>query len=331
MFKEEVISERLSIYRSDKIHFINSFAEDVRTGLTSENKYFLPKYFYDEKGSELFELICKTKEYYPTRSETEILEQLSDTISFRNIDKDLIVELGSGTSVKTELLIRSFLKERKKLNYIPVDVSNIIIESSQQLVEKIPNLFIKGVISFYEEGMEFIVSNFKSSKIILFLGSSIGNFSPEERLDFMKMLSKFMNESDRLLIGFDLVKDKKILEDAYNDSEGITAEFNLNILSRINRELSADFKVDNFKHKAIFNEEKSRIEMYLESLAEMSVELKKIDEKITLRKGELIHTENSYKFNKKMINDLAEKSGMIFSDYYKDEKEYFSLCAFRIN
>lgn len=329
MFKE-VINEKLSIYRSDKIHFKNSFEEDVKAGLNSDRKFLLPKYFYDEKGSKLFELICQTKEYYPTRSETEILKLLSETISKRNIDKDMIVELGSGTSVKTELLISSFLKERDKLDYIPVDVSNVIIESSKQLTSKFSNLHVNGFISFYEDGMEYIASHFNSPKVILFLGSSIGNFSPEERIDFMKMLGKYMNITDRLLIGFDLIKDRKILEDAYNDSEGITADFNLNILERINRELNADFDIKNFKHKSVFNAAENRIEMYLESQHDMEVKLKGIDEKIILKKGELIHTENSYKFNKTIINDLAKSSGMVFSDYYTDEKEYFALCAFRL-
>ena len=330
MFKEDFINEKLSIYRSDKIHFKNSFEEDVKAGLNSDRKFLLPKYFYDEKGSKLFELICQTKEYYPTRSETEILKLLSETISKRNIDKDMIVELGSGTSVKTELLISSFLKERDKLDYIPVDVSNVIIESSKQLTSKFSNLHVNGFISFYEDGMEYIASHFNSPKVILFLGSSIGNFSPEERIDFMKMLGKYMNITDRLLIGFDLIKDRKILEDAYNDSEGITADFNLNILERINRELNADFIIKNFKHKSVFNAAENRIEMYLESQYDMEVKLKGIDEKINLKKGELIHTENSYKFNKTIINDLAENSGMVFSDYYTDEKEYFALCAFRL-
>lgn len=330
MFKEDFINEKLSIYRSDKIHFKNSLEEDVKAGLNSDRKFLLPKYFYDEKGSKFFELICRTKEYYPTRSETEILELLSETISKRNIDKDMIVELGSGTSVKTELLISSFLKERDKLDYIPVDVSNVIIESSKQLTSKFSNLHVNGFISFYEDGMEYIASHFNSPKVILFLGSSIGNFSPEERIDFMKMLGKYMNITDRLLIGFDLIKDRKILEDAYNDSEGITADFNLNILERINRELNADFDIKNFKHKSVFNAAENRIEMYLESQYDMEVKLKGIDEKINLKKGELIHTENSYKFNKTIINDLAENSGMVFSDYYTDEKEYFALCAFRL-
>lgn len=330
MFKEDFINEKLSIYRSDKIHFKNSLEEDVKAGLNSDRKFLLPKYFYDEKGSKFFELICRTKEYYPTRSETEILELLSETISKRNIDKDMIVELGSGTSVKTELLISSFLKERDKLDYIPVDVSNVIIESSKQLTSKFSNLHVNGFISFYEDGMEYIASHFNSPKVILFLGSSIGNFSPEERIDFMKMLGKYMNITDRLLIGFDLIKDRKILEDAYNDSEGITADFNLNILERINRELNADFIIKNFKHKSVFNAAENRIEMYLESQYDMEVKLKGIDEKINLKKGELIHTENSYKFNKTIINDLAENSGMVFSDYYTDEKEYFALCAFRL-
>ncbi len=330
IFKEEIISDRLKVYLPLKLHHINSFADDVKEGLTSENKFLLPKYFYDKSGSEYFERICETEEYYPTRTEISILKNLSDTISERNPDKNLIIELGSGSSLKTNYLLRSFLKSRKHLTYVPIDVSNILIESSKLLTEKYQDLFIKGVISFYEEGMEFIVSDDNSSKLVLFLGSSIGNFSKEERIDFMKMLKKYMNESDRLLIGFDLIKDKHVLNNAYNDREGFTAKFNLNILQRINNELDGNFDLTNFNHLAFFNETENRIEMHLVANEKMEVEIKGIGETINFEAGEKIHTENSYKFNNEMINQLAKDSGMEFSDYYTDEKEYFSLCAFKL-
>ena len=329
-FKEEVISEKVRIYRPAHYIHQNTFAEDVKLGLTSYKKYLLPKYFYDEKGSEYFENICDTEEYYPTRTEISILKNLSDTISERNPDTNLIIELGSGSSLKTNYLLKSFLKTREVLTYAPIDVSSILIDSSKMLSEKYPDLYIKGIISFYEEGLDFIFSNDNSTKLILFFGSSIGNFSKEERIDFMKMMKKYMNRSDRLLIGFDLIKSNKILEAAYNDSEGITAKFNLNILQRINNELEGNFDLKKFEHSAIFNDDAGRIEMYLTAKEKMEADIPGIDETVSFKKDEKIHTENSYKFNFKIINELAEDSGMEFSDFYTDEKEYFSLCVFKI-
>ncbi len=329
-YKAEIINERLKIYKLKHFSVENSFAEDVRTGLNSKKKYLLPKYFYDLKGSELFEKICDTEEYYPTRTEISILKNLSDKISERNAEKNLIVELGSGSSVKTNYILTSFLKSRDRLEYVPIDVSSILIESSKTLIEEYDKLFITGLISFYEEGIEFIFAMDDSPKLILFLGSSIGNFELGEAAEFMEMIKRNMNDEDRLLIGFDLIKDKKVLEDAYNDAAGITAEFNLNILKRINTELDADFNLKQFEHSAIYNDAKHRIEMYLIAKEEMEVHIKEINESIYFNRGEGIKTENSYKFNYDMINELAEKAGMDFSDYYTDERNYFSLCAFKL-
>lgn len=329
-FKEDVINGRLRVYHTDNKLHTDSFPEDVRKGLKAETKFLLPKYFYDKRGSELFEMICDTEEYYPTRTETGILKDFSETISERNSDKMLLVELGSGSSVKTEYLIKSFLKDRSSFKYVPIDVSDIIIESSVILTGKYERLYIDAVISFYEEGMEFTVRNSNSPKLILFLGSSIGNLSAEERITFFMMLKKYMNKSDRLLIGFDMIKEKEILEKAYNDGKGITAEFNINILQRINNELGGNIDISGFEHVAFFNERMNRIEMHLRARTDMKAEINDIGEEIIFRKGELIHTENSYKFSHSMINELAEKSGLEFSDNYTDEKKYFSLCAFKL-
>lgn len=326
---DEIDEKRLKIYRLENFSRTNSFAEDVKAGLTSKNKFLLPKYFYDKRGSELFEKICLTEEYYPTRTEISILKNLSDTISDRNKDKNLIVELGSGSSVKTNYILRSFLKEREYLHYAPIDVSDILIDSSKILIQEYPKLFISGIISFYEEGMDFIGTKDNSPKLILFLGSSIGNFSGKERINFMKMLRNDMTPEDRLLIGFDMIKDVTVLENAYNDSMGVTAEFNLNILNRINKELGGNFDIDKFAHSAFFNKEKNRIEMHLISKEITEVKVKELNISVKFEKGENIHTENSYKFTNDMINELAENSGMEFSDFYTDEKKYFSLCAFK--
>lgn len=298
-------------------------------GLSSDEKFLLPKYFYDERGSLLFEEICKTPEYYPTRTEISILKNLSGTISERNKDKNFIAELGSGTSLKTNYILKSFLETRDKLFYNPIDVSNILVESSIALTQKYDKLCIDGIISFYEEGMDFIVSRDDSPKLILFLGSSIGNFDEKQQLDFMKMMSNDLSIDDRLLIGFDMQKDKKILEAAYNDSQCITAEFNLNILRRINKELGGNFDTGKFEHSAFFNDDRNRIEMHLIAKESVFVTVDAIEKVFFFRKGESIHTENSYKFTYEMINELSVKSGFEFSDYYTDEKGYFSLCTFR--
>ncbi|MEO8665468.1 MAG: L-histidine N(alpha)-methyltransferase [Ignavibacteria bacterium] len=327
--KEEIISDRLKIYHPEKFPQNNSFGEDVMIGLTSENKFLLPKYFYDQRGSELFEEICSTEEYYPTRTEISILKNLSDDISERNSEKNLIVELGSGSSFKTDYILSSFSRKRDFLHYVPIDVSDILVESSRTLIEKYKNLFVTGIISFYEEGLEFIVSRDNSPKLIIFLGSSIGNFTEEEAVAFMKMLKDNMNDHDRLLVGFDMLKDRKILIDAYNDKCGVTSAFNLNILERINNELDGNFDAGKFEHKAVFNEEKSRIEMHIIAMEDMNVEIKKLNMKISFKKDERIHTENSYKFTYDMIKKLARDSGMYFSDSYTDDNNYFSLCAFR--
>lgn len=328
-FRTQSINSRLKIYYPEKFQKTNSFAEDVLTGLTSAKKFLLPKYFYDENGSRLFEEICRTEEYYPTRAETEILKLLSDTISDRNMDKNHIVELGSGSSEKTNHLLKSFLRKREKLIYSPIDVSNILVESSKQLTEKYDRLFINGILSFYEEGMDLVVKLDDAPKLTIFLGSSIGNFEEKELISFMKMLARHLSKNDRLIIGFDLLKDKKILHAAYNDSKGITAQFNLNILTRINRELDGDFDTGKFYHEAVFNEAKSRIEMYLISKQKMKVSIRNINAVINFEKGERIHTENSYKFTNDAIDKIAGESGMEFSDFYTDNKNYFSLCTFK--
>lgn len=329
-YEEEVISRRLRIIRLEKFEGTNSFADDVSMGLSASHKFLLPKYFYDDKGSELFEKICATKEYYPTLTEISILKNLSGSISERNMDKDIIIELGSGSSYKTGYILEAFCRDRDEVHYYPIDVSDIIIESSKALTDRFRNLNVTGLISFYQEGLDFIISREHKPKLILFLGSSIGNFTAPESVEFMKMLKNDMTSEDRLLIGFDMVKDRKVLVDAYNDSAGVTAEFNLNILRRINTELDGDFQIDKFEHQAVFNEEKSRIEMYLMALEEMKVTINKMGKSFYFKKGEKIHTENSYKFTHEMIDKLARDSGLEFSDRYSDEKNYFSLCAFKL-
>jgi L-histidine N-alpha-methyltransferase len=321
-----LISERLNIYTVKNGHRKKSFAEDVKDGLLAKNKGLHPKYFYDSKGSDLFEKICETPEYYVTRTEASILKKYSDELAALNSDKTVVVELGSGSSVKTRYIINSFINNNGRLDYMPIDVSEILIESSQTLINDYDKLHITGVISEYEEGMEMVNVISSHPKLVIFLGSSIGNFTRDEAKNLVKEISNNMNETDSFLIGFDLRKDAKAMNEAYNDKQRLTAEFNLNILNRINNELGGEFDLDKFDHYAFFNVTESRMEMHIVSLEDQSVFIKGINETISFKKGETIHTENSYKFTDEMINYLASSGGLKVQKTWKDDKNYFALC-----
>lgn len=324
-----VFDERLEIFFYSSNGGGNSFADDVKKGLGSPCKYLLPKYFYDRKGSELFEKICDTPEYYVTRTETELLKKYSDEITKANCNKKYLVELGSGSSVKTKYLIDSLIKAKKYLHYLPIDVSDILITSSKELLKDNKGLRVSGYISEYEKGLSLISEMYSDPKLILFLGSSIGNFDFLQSVKFVSFIRSKMNKGDSLLIGFDMRKDINVLNAAYNDKDGITAAFNLNLLERINNELGGDFDLNKFKHKAFFNEEHSRIEMHLVSLCEQDVKIDSTCQTVHFEKGENIYTESSYKFTTDMISDIGWFSNMRLTNIWTDDKRYFSLCLFQ--
>lgn len=326
LHSSRLISDRLNIYTVRNGQKKKSFAEDVKSGLLDPVKGLHPKYFYDAKGSDLFEKICETPEYYVTRTEAAILEKYSNEIAELNEDKTVVVELGSGSSVKTRYIINSFIDHNGRLDYIPIDVSEILIESSQVLINDYDKLHITGIISEYEEGMEMVNVVTSHPKLVIFLGSSIGNFTRDEARSLVQEISNNMNGNDNFLIGFDLRKDIKILNGAYNDKQGLTAEFNLNILKRINDELGGEFDPAKFEHYAYFNEKESRVEMHLVSKEDHDVLVKGISETIHFKKGETIHTENSYKFTDEMISDIAASAGLKVSHTWKDDNNYFALC-----
>ena len=329
LFNHKIYNKEVEIYHFSSDVKADNFAEDVRKGLTAEKKYLLPKYFYDDKGSELFEKICSTDEYYVTRTEAEILKKYSDEIVSVNCNKKHLTELGSGSSVKTKYIIDSFIKVKDSIHYMPIDVSDIIISSSQNLVREASGLQVTGFITEYEKGLSFISENYNEPKLIMFLGSSIGNFDFLHSVKFVSFIRSKMKEGDALLIGFDMKKNISILNAAYNDKEGYTAEFNLNLLKRINTELCGHFDLDKFEHKAFFNEEHSRIEMHLVSLEEQDVLIESLGEKIHFKKGEDIYTESSYKFTNEMISDIGWFSNLKLTNIWQDEKRYFSLCLFQ--
>lgn len=327
-YYEEVINDRLSIYHTPGESGRNTFADDLIDSLKATKKFILPKYFYDEKGSQLFEKICTTPEYYVTRTEATILKEHSDEIAKSNSDKRLIVELGSGSSIKTKYILNAFLRLSGNITYMPIDVSTIMIESSKKLLNEFEGLGIKGTIGEYLDALEIIEETVSEPKMIIFLGSSIGNFDLPHAEEFMKKISNSMNEGDTLLVGFDMVKDINVLNSAYNDNKGVTAEFNLNLLHRINNELASRIDVSNFEHKAFFNAEESRIEMHLVSKCDQSFSLNGSGP-ISFKKNESIHTENSYKFTDKMVMELIQKSGLTYVKKWNDPNDWFGLFLIR--
>jgi len=324
-YKKFVIDSKLQYFKPHATKIEKTFSEEISSSLNRDLKFISPKFFYDKKGSDLFEKICSLPEYYPTRTEISILKKIQDELP-SYIDKNFrLVELGSGTSVKTRLILDIFAKLEGTLEYFPIDISEILTESSEQLLQNYSGLHITGIIDTYEGGLEFLKTYDDKKNLILFLGSSFGNFSPNDGYEFLKKINFTMKPDDLFLIGLDLVKDRQILELAYDDSQGVTAEFNLNILSRINDELDADFNLKNFTHHAIYNEEDQRIEMYLKSLVNQSVVISKSNLLLNLKKNELIHTEHSHKYRLSQINEILTSAGFEIKHTWLDDNKHFSL------
>ena len=323
------IEERFSLITIDKEIFINNFSEDVKTGLTSKSKYLPFVYFYDHVGSQLFEKICKLPEYYLTRTETDILETNADDIASQFPEETVLVELGSGSSTKTRILIEAFLERQNLAHYTPIDVSHQMLEeSSCSLLKEYPELEINAIAARYNEGIDHLNIRKDQQNLITWLGSSIGNFDRSEVTTLLRHIQEIMHPNDRFLVGIDLKKDKTIIEKAYNDAQGITAKFNLNLLTHINRELGGNFDLDNFDHQAMYNEEIGRIEMYLISNLDQKVFISGLDLEVYFEANETIHTENSFKYSLDEIDTLAEEAGLYVEQKWFDNERLFSLNLF---
>ena len=304
---------------------LTGFAEDVRKGLSAQPKRFLPKYFYDELGSQLFDAICLLPEYYLTRAENEILTRYADDIVSSVSGQKTLLEMGSGSASKTRLIIEALLRRQSDLLFMPVDISATALESSSRiLLQSYPRLRIEAYAADYFAGLAELAKNPRPRTLALFLGSNISNFDREEALRFLKALRSVLQKGDALLLGADLKKDPAILEAAYNDALGVTSAFNLNVLARINRELGGTFDLRSFRHQAFYNEEMGRIEIYIESLINQRVRIEKLDLEIEFAAGELIHTENSYKYDTTGIAQLAVATGFELSRTWLDSQERFS-------
>lgn len=316
---------RLVIHNLVKRDPLAGFAEDVRKGLSAQPKRFLPKYFYDELGSQLFDAICLLPEYYLTRAENEILQRYADQIAASVQGQKTLVEMGSGSASKTRLIIEALLRSQPELLFMPVDISATALESSSRiLLQSYPRLKIEAFAADYFAGLAELGKKQRPRTLALFLGSNISNFDSEEAHRFLRAMRHMLHKDDALLLGADLKKDRAILEAAYNDALGVTSAFNLNVLARINRELGGSFDLHAFRHYAFYNDAEERIEIYIQSLVDQTVLIDKLDLEVQFQSGELIHTENSYKYDMAGIASLAEETGFTCSRSWFDSQERFS-------
>ena len=297
------------------------FREEVLAGLRRERKELPAKFFYDRRGSELFEEITRLPEYYLTRTEIGILDANADEIVSLLGDDFALIEYGSGSSTKVRILLDQLSGHA---TYMPIDISLLYLrESAEKLHSAYPDISVVAVCADYTEPFEIPQFESYSRRVIFFPGSTVGNLEPHLAETFFRDTAQLLRKGDGMIIGVDLRKDKAVLDSAYNDSRGVTAEFNLNVLRRINDELGADFNLDAFQHVAFYNEEEGRIEMHLRSRRRQTVTIG--GEKIPFAPGEAIHTENSYKYSIDGFRSLLSKSGFEPVKVWTDPEKLFSV------
>jgi len=305
-----------------------SLADDALDGLTRPFKELPPKHFYDARGAELFDQICELPEYYPTRAERAILEARAEEIVEVTGAVEL-VELGSGTAAKTRVLLDAMDAAGTLARYVPVDVTETMVrESAETLTEEYPGLRVHGVIGDFERHLDRLPAAV-GPRIVAFLGGTIGNFPPGSRRRFLRGIARLLGDGDHLLMGTDLVKDPRVLQAAYDDSAGVTAEFNRNVLKVLNRELEADFRPDDFEHVALFDPEHEWIEMRLRARREHTAFVRGLDLTVHFDEGEELRTEISAKFTPERVEGDLAAAGLELVSWLTDPDEFFALTLSR--
>ena len=300
---------------------MSNFLDEVHNGLSGKVKKLNPKWLYDFNGSKLFEEITKLQEYYVTRTEIGILEKNKSEIANLIGEKATVIEPGAGESKKISIFLKSLIEPKC---YVPSDISKKYIKKiGKKLKKKLPKIKVNPVVDDFTSKKRINNKILKNKNIVVFFpGSTIGNFEKREAINFLKNI-KLKYKPKKIIIGVDLIKKKSVLLKAYNDKKGITARFNKNLLKRINKELKANFDVKSFKHSAIYNKSKSRIEMHLISLKNQKVKVH--NKNFNFKKGETIHTESSHKYSPKSFNQLAKKSGWKVKKIWTDLNRQFSI------
>ena len=305
---------------------VTEFAEDVGTGLNADPKWISCRWLYDAAGSAIFEEICATQDYYVTRAEVEILETCGPMLSKHLADDLAVVELGSGSAVKASIILRALFGQREQLLYVPVDISGSAIEAaSEQLLNEYSSLEITPVVGDYDRGFEWMKDNRERSKLVLWLGSNLGNFDRRGGASFLGRVSENLTGGDHVLLGIDFRKDAETLERAYDDTLGVTARFNLNILTRINRELGGRFDLDGFRHEARYDADEGRVILGLRSQYDQQVRIERLRRSVSFDKGEFVHTEDSFKYSEEEVEVLAASAGLRIKDRWTDSEKRFGV------
>jgi L-histidine N-alpha-methyltransferase len=327
---EASLNKRLQFHVMDEQTHQHTFARDVADGLSAPQKWLPPKYFYDERGSQLYEQICALPEYYPYRIEMEILSTFAAEIH-AEIGHLPLVEFGSGSATKTRHLLAAYEWAGRPFRYCPVDISREVLwDTANRLLQEYSHSEIRAMHADFAGQPEVIQAFQLEKKAVAFFGSSLGNFTPEESVQFLQRTAAIMGPEDVFLLGIDLKKSPAILLPAYDDAQGVTAAFNLNVLHRINRELGGRFDPQNFEHLALYNDQQGRIEMHLRSRLAQRVPIIALEQVVSFGKDETIHTESSYKYSVDEVRDLGYQANLVLRRSWFDARRYFLLALFRL-
>jgi L-histidine Nalpha-methyltransferase len=316
-------ADSLADVRESRVNIL-AMRRDVQRGLSQPQKELDPKYFYDERGSDLFEQITRLPEYYPTRAERALLQSTMPEL-IDAIQPSSLVELGAGSASKTRVILDAMNETGNAIQYVPVDVSaDFLAETARRLRREYPGLRIDPAVADFSSELHFPVIERRA--LFAFLGSTIGNFTEPDAVSILARVASHMRADDVFILGVDLRKDHSVIEAAYNDSAGVTAEFNLNVLRVLNRELSADFDLREFTHRAFYDADEHRIEMHLVASSNQTVSIPEIGE-IEIRAGESIRTELSHKYDRAAVASLFEKAGLCLEQWLTGEDEAFAIVV----
>lgn len=329
MRTEALANKRFQFYNMGVQAHQHIFARDVAHGLAAPQKWLPPKYFYDERGSELYEQICALPEYYPYRAEWEILSTYATQIH-AEIGHLALVEFGSGSATKTRHLLAAYEWAGRPFRYCPVDIAREVLwDTANQLLREYSCVEIRAMHADFAGQPEVIQAFQLEKKAVAFFGSSLGNFTPAESVEFLQRTAAIMGPEDVFLLGIDLKKSPAILVPAYDDAQGVTAAFNLNVLHRINRELGGRFEPQSFEHLALYNDAQGCIEMHLRSREAQRVPIVNIEQVVSFGKDETIHTESSFKYSVDEVRDLGYQANLVLRRTWFDARRWFLLALFR--
>ncbi|MDX5482429.1 MAG: L-histidine N(alpha)-methyltransferase [Hymenobacteraceae bacterium] len=319
--------------KEDGSHDIAAFAKDVAAGLAGFPKTLPSRYFYDGNGSKLFQRIMELPEYYLTRCEFEVLANNKSAIARHFSRQGLfhLIDLGAGDALKTKILLQELTRQQSAFDYVPVDISgDAMLQLINSLHQDMPEVNVQAVVGEYFKSLEWLHANKEERKVVLFLGSNIGNFEQEESLTFLRTVRSYLEPGDKLLMGVDLRKDPDTILSAYNDDSGVTAAFNLNLLLRINNELGGEFDIDQFRHYALYNPQEGVMRSYLVSKVEQEVYIRETSQTYRFSAWETIHTENSHKYTLEQVEEMGNACGFKLETVFQDEANCFADVLFEV-